>query len=188
MVNGPAPHIVRALRGRGTTAHVKTSREDTTSRRSTMAGKGRAGRLGKRIGEIVAMAIEHEIKDPRLEFITITDSRITPDLRVATLYYTVRGETLDEEPDLEAAEAALTSARGRLRTMVGKQTGVKFTPDLTFVLDSVPETARHMEELLAKAREQDEQVRRVAEGAQPAGDEDPYRRPEEDDQPGDDER
>lgn len=153
-----------------------------------MTGKGRAGRLGKRIGEIVATAIEHEIKDPRLDFITITDSRITADLRVATLYYTVRGVTLDEEPDHEAAEAALTAARGRLRTMVGKQTGVKFTPELTFVLDSVPDAARQMEELLAKARAQDEQVRRVAEGARPAGDEDPYRKPEEADRPEDDDR
>lgn len=142
-----------------------------------MTGKGRAGRLGKRIGEIVATAIDHEIKDPRLEFVTITDSRITPDLRVATLYYTVRGETLDEDPDLEAAEEALAAARGRLRTMVGKQTGVKFTPELTFVLDSVPDAARHMEELLARARASDEEVRRTAEGARPAGDEDPYRRP-----------
>lgn len=142
-----------------------------------MTGKGRAGLLGKRIGEIVATAIDHEIKDPRLEFVTITDSRITPDLRVATLYYTVRGETLDEDPDLEAAEEALAAARGRLRTMVGKQTGVKFTPELTFVLDSVPDAARHMEELLARARASDEEVRRTAEGARPAGDEDPYRRP-----------
>lgn len=141
-----------------------------------MADKGRAGRLGKRIGEIVATAIEHEIKDPRLEFVTITDSRITADLRVATLYYTVRGTTLDEEPDLEAAADALATARGRLRTLVGKQTGVKFTPELTFVLDSVPDAARHMEELLARARAQDEQVRRTAEGARPAGEEDPYRR------------
>lgn len=150
-----------------------------------MAEKGRAGRLGKRIGEIVALAIEREIKDPRLEFVTITDSRITGDLRVATLYYTVRGATLDEEPDLEAAEDALATARGRLRTIVGKQTGVKFTPELTFVLDSVPDAARHMEELLARAREQDEEVRRVAEGARPAGESDPYRR---DDEPEDDDR
>ena len=142
-----------------------------------MTGKGRAGRLGKRIGEIVATAIDNEIKDPRLEFVTITDSRITPDLRVATVYYTVRGETLDEEPDLEAAEEALAAARGRLRTMVGKQTGVKFTPELTFVPDSVPDAARHLEELLARARASDEEVRRNAEGARPAGDEAPYRRP-----------
>lgn len=144
-----------------------------------MTGKGRAGRLGKRIGEIVATAIDNEIKDPRLEFVTITDSRITPDLRVATLFYTVRGETLDDEPDLESAEEALTTARGRLRTMVGKQTGVKFTPELVFQLDSIPDAARHMEELLAKARASDELVRKAAEGARPAGDEDPYRRPDE---------
>lgn len=142
-----------------------------------MADPARARRLAKRISTIVATAIDHEIKDPRLEFVTITDSRITPDLRVATLYYTVRGETLDEDPDLEAAEEALAAARGRLRTMVGKQTGVKFTPELTFVLDSVPDAARHMEELLARARASDEEVRRTAEGARPAGDEDPYRRP-----------
>ncbi|AVZ39579.1 MULTISPECIES: 30S ribosome-binding factor RbfA [unclassified Dietzia] len=153
-----------------------------------MAGKGRAGRLGKRIGEIVATAIEHEIKDPRLEYVTITDSRITADLRVATLYYTVRGETLDEDPDIEAAEDALATARGRLRTMVGKQTGVKFTPELTFVLDSVPDAARQMEELLARARAQDEEVRRVAQGARPAGDEDPYRRDDEEERPEGDDR
>ncbi|MFL0578450.1 30S ribosome-binding factor RbfA [Dietzia sp. 179-F 9C3 NHS] len=153
-----------------------------------MSDRGRAGRLGKRIGEIVATAIEHEIKDPRLEFVTITDSRITPDLRLATLYYTVRGVTLDDEPDLDAAADALATARGRLRTMVGKQTGVKFTPELTFVLDSVPDAARHMEELLAKARAQDEEVRRVAEGARPAGDEDPYRRDEREGPTEDDDR
>ena len=61
--------------------------------------------------------------------------------------------------------------------MVGKQTGVKFTPELTFVPDSVPDAARHLEELLARARASDEEVRRNAEGARPAGDEDPYRRP-----------
>lgn len=148
-----------------------------------MAEKGRAGRLGKRILEIVAMAIDHEIKDPRLEFVTITDSRLTADLREATLYYTVRGATLDEEPDLDGAAQALFTARGRLRTMVGRQTGIKFTPDLAFVLDSVPDAARHMEGLLARAREQDEEVRRVAEGARPAGDEDPYRRDEPEDDP-----
>ncbi len=148
-----------------------------------MAEKGRAGRLGKRILEIVAMAIDHEIKDPRLEFVTITDSRLTADLREATLYYTVRGATLEEEPDLDGAAQALSTARGRLRTMVGKQTGIKFTPDLTFILDSVPDAARHMEDLLARAREQDEEVRRVAEGARPAGDEDPYRRDEPEDDP-----
>ena len=55
---------------------------------------------------------------------------------------------------------------------------MKFTPELTFSLDSVPDAARHMEELLAKARASDEQVRKAAEGATPAGEEDPYKRAE----------
>ncbi|MFN7245043.1 MAG: ribosome-binding factor A, partial [Dietzia cercidiphylli] len=60
--------------------------------------------------------------------------------------------------------------------------------ELTFVLDAVPDAARQMEELLAKARAQDEEVRRVAEGARPAGDEDPYRRDDEVGLPEDDDR
>lgn len=146
-----------------------------------MAERGRAGRLGKRIGEIVATAIEHEIKDPRLEFVTVTDSRLTADLREATVFYTVRGRTLDEEPDREAAAEALDAARGRLRSLVGRGTGVKFTPTLAFVEDSVPDTARHMEELLATARERDAELRRTSEGASHAGEADPYRH---DDEPG----
>ena len=140
-----------------------------------MNERARAGRLAKRIAEIVATAIEHEIKDPQLEFVTVTDARLTADLRDATVFYTVRGRTLDEEPDHEAAAASLERAKGRLRSIVGRQTGVKFTPTLAFQADTVPDAARQMEDLLAKARQQDEAVRRTAEGAKPAGDENPYR-------------
>lgn len=139
-----------------------------------MNERARAGRLAKRIAEIVATAIEHEIKDPQLEFVTVTDARLTADLRDATVFYTVRGRTLDEEPDHEAAAASLERAKGRLRSIVGRQTGVKFTPTLAFQADTVPDAARQMEDLLAKAREKDEEVRRTAEGAKPAGEENPY--------------
>lgn len=140
-----------------------------------MADPARARRLAKRILAIVATAIEHEIKDPRLEFVTITDARVTNDLRDATVYYTVRGAHIDAEPDLEGAAAALERSRGQLRSRVGAGTGVKFTPTLAFELDSVPDAARHMEELLAKARAADEELARVRENATYAGDPDPYR-------------
>ena len=117
-----------------------------------MTGKGRAGRLGKRIGEIVATAIEHEIKDPRLAYVTVTDARVTNDLHDATIYYTVMGESIDAEPDFEAAAAGLAKATGVLRSKVGAGTGVRFTPTLRFVLDTVPDAARQMEELVARAR------------------------------------
>lgn len=142
-----------------------------------MADTARARRLAKRIAQIVASGLEHEVKDPRLAMVTITDARVTPDLRDATVYYTVFGD----DADYASTAAALTSATGVLRSRVGDQTGVRFTPTLTFVADTVPDQARRMEELLAKAKEADEEVARLASGAVPAGDADPYRASTDDD-------
>jgi ribosome-binding factor A len=140
-----------------------------------MVDVGRARRLSKRIGTIVASAIEFEIKDPPLAFVTVTDTKVTGDLHDATVYYTVRGKTLDEEPDYDGAAAALERAKGTLRSKVGAGTGVRFTPTLTFVLDKLPDTARDMEDLLARARAADADLARIRQGATPAGDADPYR-------------
>jgi ribosome-binding factor A len=144
--------------------------------KSDMPDVGRARRLSKRIGTIVASAIEFEIKDPPLAFVTVTDTKVTGDLHDATVYYTVRGETLQDEPDYAGAAAALERAKGTLRTKVGAGTGVRFTPTLSFVLDKVPDTAAHMEDLLARARAADEDLARVRQGAKHAGEEDPYRK------------
>ncbi|WP_280441684.1 30S ribosome-binding factor RbfA [Nocardia brasiliensis] len=140
-----------------------------------MVDQARARRLAKRISSIVATAIEYEIKDPRLGFVTITDAKVTGDLREATVYYTVLGETLDTEPDYEGAAQGLEKAKGVLRSKVGAGTGVKFTPTLAFVLDKVPEVAADMEALLAKAKAADEAVAKVAATARHAGDADPYK-------------
>jgi ribosome-binding factor A len=140
-----------------------------------MADPARARRLAKRISEIVASAIEYEIKDPGLAGITIVDAKVTGDLHDATLYYTVMGTTLDDEPDYAGAAAALERAKGVLRSKVGAGTGVRFTPTLSFSRDTVSESVHRMEELLARARAADADVARVREGATPAGDADPYR-------------
>jgi ribosome-binding factor A len=136
-----------------------------------MPDVARARRLAVRIREIVASTLEMQVKDPRLGMITITDARLTPDLREATVFYTVLGD----EAARADTRAALDSARGVLRTQVGRQTGVKFTPSLTFVADQIPETARTIDTLLDRAREADQEVARVREGASYAGDPDPYK-------------
>jgi ribosome-binding factor A len=140
-----------------------------------MADPARARRLAKRISEIVATAIEYEIKDPGLVGVTIVDAKVTGDLHDATLYYTVLGTTLNDEPDYQGAAAALERAKGVLRSKVGAGTGVRFTPSLTFIRDTVSDSVHRMEELLARARAADADVARVREGATPAGDPDPYR-------------
>ncbi|MGQ0577080.1 MAG: 30S ribosome-binding factor RbfA [Pseudonocardia sp.] len=144
-----------------------------------MADQARARRLAKRISQIVAHTLEHEVKDPRLTMVTVTDARVTGDLREATVYYTVLGDTVDAEPDTAGAAAALASATGVLRSKVGAGTGIRHTPTLTFVPDAVPDEARRMDELLARSREADAEVARLAVGAQPAGEADPYRVPRE---------
>ncbi|WP_216916209.1 30S ribosome-binding factor RbfA [Nocardia sp. NBC_01377] len=140
-----------------------------------MVDQARARRLAKRISSIVATAIEYEIKDPRLRFVTVTDAKVSGDLREATVYYTVMGETLDVEPDYAAAAAGLEKAKGVLRSKVGAGTGVKFTPTLAFILDKVPDVAREMEELLARARASDDEVAKAAANATHAGEADPYK-------------
>ncbi len=131
---------------------------------------GRANKLADRIAQIVAEMLEHRVKDPRLGFVTVTDAKITGDLREATVYYTVYGSADDQE----GTAAALKSATGLIRSEVGRQTGLRHTPSLSFV----------------QARAADEALAQVREGAVPAGDPDPYRVPagdrddEEDDEDG----
>jgi ribosome-binding factor A len=146
-----------------------------------MADTARARKLAGRIKQIVATGIETQIKDPRLGMVTVTDVRVTGDLHDATVFYTVFGDGAAQA----ASARALESARGVLRSEVGRQTGVRFTPTLTFVLDAVPETAQHINELLAVAAAADADVRAVRESARPAGEADPYRKPHDEDVPAD---
>jgi len=140
-----------------------------------VADAPRARKLAVRIREIVASTLELQVKDPRLGMVTVTDARVTPDLREATVFYTVYGD------DTERADSAtaLESARGVLRSAVGRQTGVKFTPTLAFVVDAVPEITRELDEALARAQAADAELAAVRSGASYAGEADPYRKPRE---------
>ncbi len=137
-----------------------------------MADRERARRLSGRIKQIVASHLEMHVKDPRLGMVTITDVRLTGDLHDATIFYTVLGS---EQERAESARA-IESAKGVLRSEVGRQTGVRFTPTLRFVHDSLPENAKHIDELLAVAARADAEVEAARVGARPAGDADPYRK------------
>ena len=135
-----------------------------------MAGQ-RNAKVSDRIKVVVAQMLERRVKDPRLGFVTITDVRMTGDGQQASVFYTVMG---DETARSETA-AALRSATGLIRSEVGKQLGTRVTPSLEFFLDSVPETAREIEEALARARAADDEVAARSTGAAYAGDPDPYK-------------
>jgi ribosome-binding factor A len=145
-----------------------------------MAGQ-RTQQLADRIRVIVASMLERRIKDPRLGFVTITDVRLTGDNQNASIFYTVMGG----QEAIDGTAAALRSASGLIRSEVGKQLGLRHTPTVEFFLDAVPETAQQIEDLLTKAREADEAVAAQAAGAEYAGDEDPYKKPRDEADDGD---
>jgi ribosome-binding factor A len=143
-----------------------------------MQGK-RLDRVNQLIKEEVSTLLQRELKDPRLGFVTVTDVRVSGDTQRATVFYTVFGD----EPQVADSAAALESAKGLIRAEVGKQLGMRHVPSLEFIHDALPETARHIDDLLTKARESDAEVAAAAMGAAYAGDADPYRKP----RPADDE-
>jgi ribosome-binding factor A len=132
----------------------------------------RVRKIADRIQVIVAEMLERRIKDPRLGFVTVTDVRVSGDSQQATIFYTVLGE----DTDLASTGAALESAKGLLRSEVAKQLGMRHAPTLAFVPDALPENARHLDEVLARARQLDEEAA-ARRGATYAGEPDPYKKP-----------
>jgi ribosome-binding factor A len=143
-----------------------------------MADPARARKLAVRIRQIVSAAIESQIKDPRLGMVTVTDARVTSDLREATVFYTVYGDPAQ----VEDSAKALASATGVLRATVGRQTGIKFVPTLAFVADIVPDTARELDAAIERVKHADAELAQLREGASYAGEPDPYRKPAEPDE------
>ncbi len=132
----------------------------------------RVRKIADRIQVIVAEMLERRIKDPRLGFVTITDVRVTGDSQQASVFYTVLGA----EEELASTAAALESAKGVIRSEVARQLGMRITPSLTFIPDALPESARALDDVLARARAIDEAVA-AQRGATYAGEEDPYKKP-----------
>jgi ribosome-binding factor A len=132
----------------------------------------RVRKIADRIQVVVAEMLERRIKDPRLGFVTVTDVRVTGDSQQASIFYTVLGT----EDELASTAAALESAKGVIRSEVAKQLGMRIVPSLTFIPDALPESARALDEVLERARQQDAEVaaRRVEAYA---GEADPYKKP-----------
>ncbi len=138
-----------------------------------MAQSHRSEKVADRIKVVVAQLLETKIKDPRLGFVTLTDARVTGDLQHASIFYTVLGG----EVEREASAAALVSAKGLIRSTVGRELGIRITPSIEFFLDGLPESALALDSLLNKVHELDAQVAALRSGATYAGGEDPYKTP-----------
>jgi len=140
-----------------------------------MGQSHRSQKVADRIKVVVAELLEGKIKDPRLGFVTITDTRITGDLQHASVFYTVLGD----EEQRAATAAALESARGVIRAALGKDLGMRITPSIDFFSDALPESAKALESLLETVHQRDAEVIALRANAQYAGESDPYKTPRE---------
>ncbi|EEH63985.1 ribosome-binding factor A [Gleimia coleocanis DSM 15436] len=139
-----------------------------------MADINRQRKVADRIQQTVARLLERRIKDPRLGFVTITDVSVTGDLQHATIFYTVFGKA----SDAERTQKALNSAKGMIRSEVGKALGIRLTPTIEFVADALPQSAARLEDALARAQAADQRVADLAANAEYAGEADPYKHEE----------
>ena len=148
-----------------------------------MADPARARKVADRTKVVVAEFLEHRIRDERLGFITITDVRVTGDMQHASIFYTAYGSAEEQA----GTAAALESAKGKIRSAVGQQLGIRLTPSIEFIPDALPEGAAHLEDVLVATRAADAELARSREGAVYAGDADPYKKPADEADESDDE-
>jgi ribosome-binding factor A len=130
-------------------------------------------RIAERIKQLVTQGLSQVVKDERKGFITITDVRVTGDSQHASVFYTVLGT----DEDRATAAEILEEYRGRLRSFVGRGLGTRLTPSLEFILDALPEDAKHMDELLAQVAARDAELAAARAEQGYAGEADPYRKP-----------
>jgi len=116
-----------------------------------VTGGVRPTRVSEEFREILAEEIPR-LKDPRVGFVTVIAVTVTPDLRHARVSYT----TMGDEKEKRATAAALRSARGHLRKVIGRQVRLKVLPDLEFEQDDAIRRADRIEELLRRIHRDEE--------------------------------
>jgi ribosome-binding factor A len=104
----------------------------------------RMRRVDEAMREVLSDVLTHEVKDPRVGFVTVTDVKTSPDLRHARVFVGVLGDPAEVEASLEG----LRSAHGFLQGRVGSELRLKNTPALHFIHDDTAERAQRLEQLI----------------------------------------
>jgi len=108
-------------------------------------GYKRTVRVGDLIlREISQMIIKGEIKDPRVSFVVLTGIKVTGDLSLARLYFTVMSDGIGKEEAL----IGLQSATGFIKRELWKRLRIKRIPDLRFEFDTVLEVGYRIDALI----------------------------------------
>ena len=101
-----------------------------------------AEQMKKELGDIILQ----KVKDPRIGFVTVTDVEVTGDLQNATIFISVLGD----ESDKEASLKGLNTAKGFIRTEIGKRIRLRVTPEIEFEFDESIAYGSRIESLLTQ--------------------------------------
>ena len=112
----------------------------------------RSEKVAEAIHEEISARLIKGVKDPRVGFVTVTGVKVTDDLHLATVYFSVLGT----DADRKGAEAGLNSARGYLRRELGKALRMRYVPDLMFRYDESVEYGSRIERLLSEIQSTEE--------------------------------
>jgi len=104
----------------------------------------RQKKLADQIKKIVSEVVDRKLKDPRKGFVTITHVKLSGDLRIASVFFTVLGNTESVQESLDV----LNRANHFIRNEIASQIKARFVPELRFFVDDTMEYARRIEELL----------------------------------------
>ncbi|RKD75334.1 ribosome-binding factor A [Sinobaca qinghaiensis] len=112
----------------------------------------RANRVGEQMKKELASMFTRDLKDPRIEFITVTGVDVTGDLQQAKVFITVLG---DDEKKNDALQA-LTKAKGYIRSEIGKRIQLRKTPEIMFEFDESIDYGNRIESLLREIHHEDD--------------------------------
>ena len=112
----------------------------------------RSEKVAEAIHQEISKLLINGVKDPRVGLINITGVKVTDDLRLATLYYSVIGMEVDRKD----AEAGLNSAKGFLRRDIGKILRMRLVPDLQFRYDVSIDYGNKIESILKQIQSTEE--------------------------------
>ena len=115
-----------------------------------LAGK-RAVRVGDHILKEIALLLLKKVSDPRVQGVTVTGIRLSDDLKLAKVYYSVMGE----KNQIDRAQAGLDSAKGFVKREIGLRMALRYVPEITFVHDTSLESGSHMDRLFEEIHNAD---------------------------------
>ena len=109
----------------------------------------RIERVNQMIKEEIGQIIQREVKDPRLNFVTITHVEVTRDLQDAKVYFSILGG----QAKVPGVKEGLDSARGFIRRLVGQRVKMRYVPEINFIFDRSLEYGIHIEEAIERMKD-----------------------------------